>query len=132
MYMKIAVSLFLTFQILLSTLTFNVSMHFCLGELDDVGILNEAKVCILQSTFETKPGINAKSCCLNKHVLIDGADHQSTFKTKSVFISQFIGIINKSIDFSFFKEQKTKILTALFKPPNQNQNILVLIQTFLI
>jgi hypothetical protein len=86
--MKFILSIFLMLQIILSSTSLKVSMHYCLGELSDIAIFSVAEVCNFEKYFGTpkKEGFNLKnkSCCGSNQVLINGQNPETTIKQEKV------------------------------------------------
>ncbi len=85
--MKAILSIFLMLQIVFSSMSLNISMHYCLGELADVGILSKAEVCSFEKYFESDNNpddceIKNKSCCGQENHLISGQEHNTTIKSQ--------------------------------------------------
>lgn len=84
--MKAILSIFLMLQIVFSSMSLNISMHYCLGELADIGILGKAEICSFEEFFgnvSDKDGceVKNKSCCGQEDHLISGQEHNTTIKS---------------------------------------------------
>ena len=88
--MKHILSLFLVLQIILSSTSLKVSMHYCLGSLSDIAVFSEADVCNFEKYFGTpvKEGVQLKnkSCFGTEQVLINGQNHQTSLEQKKQLV----------------------------------------------
>jgi len=81
-FFKNTTSLFLAFLMLLSTMSFSISEHYCGGALVDRAIFKEAKKCGMNSdnyrkqktTTTSDSSITKKNCCENVVKQIEGQD----------------------------------------------------------
>ena len=85
--MKAILSIFLMLQIVFSSMSLNISMHYCLGELADVGVFEEAEVCAFEEFLSSEPKVDSceiknKSCCGHERHEITGQDHNTPLKEK--------------------------------------------------
>lgn len=142
--MKAFTSIFLAFQVLLSSMSFNLGMHFCGGDLQSISLFGEATPCDHAVKKESnscpfhsnmKEPNKKKGCCDDKELKIEGQEHETIVSTSSFDLSpdfeidpiQFIGFVQSCSDEMVFF---SKYLN--YKPPLIRQNIPVLIQSFLI
>ena len=91
----------MAFVVLLSTMSFTISMHYCGDILVDTPIFHEAK-----------------GCCNNEQLVIDGQD-ELQFRTDIISFDQqvFIASFLYSYD-TFFKDYDKNISSHLaYKPP---------------
>ncbi|NBG66453.1 HYC_CC_PP family protein [Acidiluteibacter ferrifornacis] len=86
--MKAILSIFLMLEVLFSSMSITVNMHYCLGELADIAFLEEAEVCSFEKYFGTstpKDGLafKNKSCCGSESYVIHGQNHETTLKSET-------------------------------------------------
>lgn len=58
--------------VLLSTMSFTVSMHYCQGELVDTAIFQKAHTCGIEMGYEST--MKKNGCCDDKEIHIEGQD----------------------------------------------------------
>lgn len=65
-------AILMTFVVLLSTMSFTISMHYCQGELVDTAVFQKAHAC----SMEVNSGSTMKmeGCCNDQEIKIDGQD----------------------------------------------------------
>ena len=85
----------MAFVVLLSTMSFTVSMHYCGDTLVETAMFQEAKGCgmELQKPSSTDCSFTKKSCCNDIQLTIDGQDEVLTHKIsfeQQVFIASFL------------------------------------------
>lgn len=114
----------MSFVVLLSTMSFTISMHYCGDTLVETAIFHEAKGCgmeIEKPSSESCAFIN-KGCCNNEQVSIDGQDElqlqldtisleQQIFSTYFVHtsINLFKGLIKSISSYEDYKPPLVKI-----------------------
>lgn len=86
--MKAVLSIFLMLQIVFSSMSVTINMHYCLGELSDIAIFDDAEVCSFEKYFgtitpEDGVAITNKSCCGSEHYVINGQNHNTTLKSET-------------------------------------------------
>lgn len=123
--------------VLLSTMSFTVSSHFCGDELVDVSYFGKAKTCGMEQSKKAKPdgcSISKKNCCKDLVQVIEGQNDlkNSSFDTLSFdqqlflttfyysYINLFEGLHNKVIPFKDYS------------PPLLVKDIHILDEVFLI
>lgn len=144
--MKSIFSIFLAFQVLLGSLNISGGLHFCGGELKSIGLFGKAESCsdknpdepdeMILCSFHRSIGqtLETKSCCEDRLYSIQALSDIKLDVTKTVvniqkIIFDFVSFDNKSFLFDF-----TKNVVSFFhyKPPLVQQNLLVLLDRFLI
>jgi hypothetical protein len=114
--MKAILSIFLMLQIVFSSMSITINMHYCLGELSDIAIFDDAEVCSFAKYFGTvtpKDGVafKNKSCCGSEHHIINGQSHNTTLKSDLKNISI---ILAQEIVFTHIA--KTQVNNSLVTP----------------
>ena len=110
----------MAFVVLLSTMSFTVSMHYCGDILVDTAIFHEAKGCGMEMQKPLSKGcaVIKKGCCNNEQLVIDGQD-ELQFRTDIISFDQqvFIASFLYSYD-TFFKDYDKNLSSHLaYKPP---------------
>ncbi|WP_417602584.1 HYC_CC_PP family protein [Owenweeksia hongkongensis] len=141
--MKEIVSIFLAFQVLLSSMSFNIGMHFCGDKLQSFSLFDKATPCEHAVNKEASScpfhanmsPSKKKGCCDDKEVKIDGQEHETTLSSSVLdfspdfkFIAAFV--ISYSQLYSVDAGLSSKFHN--YKPPLIRVDIPVFIQTFLI
>ena len=123
--------------VLMTTMSFTVSMHYCGKLLVDYSVFNSAKTCGMDKTpasinCEMTSSIK-KSCCTNKQLVVEGQDDLKISLDNLDFEQLvFISIFSHSY-ISLFEEQVSSAITLKgYPPPIPKRNAQVLHQTFLI
>ena len=104
----------MAFVVLLSTLSFTISKHYCGDTLVDTSLFSKAKSCgmEMQNSSNKDCSIIKKNCCSEEQQLIEGQDNLKLDFTKfdlqqKIFVSTFVytyinlfeGITKESIHF---------------------------------
>lgn len=130
----------MAFMVLFSTLSFNVSKHYCAGEIASVSYFLQADGCateIVEPTCdpekETQVHIEKKSCCDTENDFVDGSDFLKD-ETKAVattlhFCSIKLPFDNLVSSVEYISKEET---FKLYHPPLVLKDITVLYETFLI
>lgn len=107
-------SIAMAFVVLLSTLSFTISKHYCGDTLVDTSLFSKAKSCgmEMQNSSNKDCSIIKKNCCSEEQQLIEGQDNLKLDFTKfdlqqKIFVSTFVytyinlfeGITKESIHF---------------------------------
>jgi len=125
--------------VLFSTLSFNVSKHYCAGEIASVSYFLHAEGCGMEEEkyscdqdFETQH-VDKKSCCDTEIDFVDGSD----------FFQKQTNITSANTDFQFFnfpledltfneENLKERIQLKLYSPPLLVIDKVVLYEIYLI
>lgn len=141
--MKSVLSIFLAFHVLLSSLSFNIGMHFCGEKLQSFSLFQKATPCehAQDSTekqacpFHAKKQDKKKGCCEDEQVVIEGQEHPTTVSSYSADLSSAFGF-TLPLPFllveNWMSEARSPRKFLNYKPPLIRIDIPVLIQTFLI
>lgn len=142
--MRKTLSILLAFQVLLSSMSFNLGMHFCGDRLQSFSLFDKATPCEHASSSESSscpfhPGMNTvkkkKGCCDDKEVKIEGQDHETIVSTTTIdLIPDYKFLAAYAL---VFVQRFTEIEVVSpefynYKPPLIRLNIPVFLQTFLI
>ncbi len=140
-------SIFLAFQVLLSSMSFSIGTHFCGGELKSFALFGEATLCEHARPHEhsAQPSCHSakpvdgegdeKGCCEVEQIEIEGEeydflisslvlDFDSSWELSPLSFSEAPVLFNRDISFSYYFPR--------YKPPPLQRNALVLFQSFLI
>tara|TARA_R110000850_G_scaffold257018_2_gene383041 strand:- start:932 stop:1360 length:429 start_codon:yes stop_codon:yes gene_type:complete len=91
--MKKALSILLALQVLLSSLSFHIGMHFCGEELQSFSLFDKAMPCQQASAakennntcpFHAQKNPEEKGCCSDKEIVVHGQEHQSVLSSFSI------------------------------------------------
>lgn len=139
-------SIFLAFQVLLSSLSFNIGMHFCGDSLKSFSLFDKAKPCEHSAMADGHKGMkdcpfhsqekksDKDDCCNDKEVKVEGQDIDTTISSFSFDLSphfEFIAAYALSLR-NLFQEETYSSKYLSYKPPLIQVDIPLLIQTFLI
>jgi len=111
---KILASIWLVLYLTLTS-GLNIALHFCMGSVADISILNEAKSCCEKNDHGQAENcsIEKPSCCEDVSVKINSAESQLktsfeySFEIIASSINSFAGIFSKEI--FFFEETSNYI-----------------------
>ncbi|APQ16217.1 HYC_CC_PP family protein [Maribacter hydrothermalis] len=128
-------SFFMAVVVLLTTMSFNVDMHYCGDLLVDFSIVEQVKSCGMENVKAdcNNLDITQKSCCTDTQLIVEGAEElkvsfeqlsfdQQVFFTSFTYsyLNLFNGIDSNTISFEDYA------------PPFVKQDVQVLHQIFLI
>ena len=92
-----AMSLAMAFVVLLSTMSFTLSMHYCGDTLVETDMLHKAEGCGMEMDNPSTEGcsITKKNCCNDEQLVVDGQDELQLQVDKisfeqQVFIASFV------------------------------------------
>jgi len=132
--MKAILSIFLMLQIVFSSMSITINMHYCLGELSDIAIFDDAEVCSFEKYFGTvtpKDGValKNKSCCGSEHYVINGQNHNTTLKSET---TQALSIGERKIaENNFIPNNNGRLSTFyLLNPPLVEPPLFLRVQSF--
>lgn len=126
-------SLLMAMMILMSSLGYNLDIHYCGGEFFDFSLLGNVKTCQSADEDDYKEKIVNRSCCDFEQIKIETSS--SFEKSSSDFTSQFtLSFVPTIRYYSFYKGiRKETNKWVLDPPPEINSNPIYLeIQSFLI
>ncbi|HIP37536.1 MAG TPA: hypothetical protein EYG85_11860 [Crocinitomix sp.] len=145
--------LFLSFLMLFSTIGFSMDIHYCGGEIDNIGFYEKADVCKMmkQDTGKNVPAchqknakkchndnsqnrVSQKSCCDNQTFVLSSLDESQSVNgyelsnTNLTFITIFV-----LASYNLFKAETTSSLDFVrYSTPLLKQEVTILHQVFLI
>lgn len=126
--------------VLFSTLSFNVSKHYCAGEIASVSYFVQADGCAVEEVepvcdpkSETQAHIEKKSCCDTEIDFVDGSDF---FHNKTKIIAESLSFYLpaspfENLLFSVVETKQNKDVT-FYQPPLLSKDVVVLYETYLI
>tara|TARA_R110000850_G_scaffold98932_1_gene205147 strand:- start:438 stop:860 length:423 start_codon:yes stop_codon:yes gene_type:complete len=140
--MKEIVSIFLAFQVLLSSMSFNIGMHFCGDKLQSFSLFDKATPCqhafanseAHACPFHAKKQNSKKGCCGDKEVVIKGQEHLSILSSYTVNLAPtaLLPLAIFTFTENIWNAQTGSLKSHNYKPPLKRVDIAVAIQTFLI
>lgn len=127
-------SLVLAAVVLLSTLSFSVSKHYCLNRLIEISFINDVDGCMSDNLAdENCDSFSAASCCDDVHIVVEGLDN---FHFEKYFQLDFD--IDYYFDTTFYTPEiliftsQSEILYYSYKPPPLCKPIYQFNETYLI
>ena len=130
---KKSFSILLAGLILLSSLNFSLSAHYCGTKLIDVALIGDAETCSMAKESAMSP--QKKSCCENRVILIEGEDYLASKNLNKQEVKKFDVLINLilfPIDL-FVQKKPLAIENFLYSPPLCTERRLsILFQSFLL
>lgn len=131
--LKSIFSSLLALVVLLSSLSFTIDKHICMGQVHSLAILKDASSCGMD--MMAKKDMSAmEGCCQNEKTVIKGNDYQvKTLKPIAVeYQSEWVATLSHVIETLDFESSVTYPAHLTYKPPLIEREIPVLIQSFLI
>ena len=130
--MKKSFPLVLSFIILISSLNFNLSAHYCGQLLVDIALFGEAEVCSMAKDKVCEA--DEMPCCSDRDIIIEGEDYlfSKVFSKNEVIKTE--GLI-ATLNFPILYLTEAKLPTGFhnhYKPPLIEREIPILIQSFLL
>ena len=128
-------SFFMAVVVLLTTMSFNVDMHYCGDLLVDFSIVEQVKSCGMENvkTDCNNLDITQKSCCRDTQLIVEGAeDMKVSFEQLSFDQQLFIISFTYSYLNLFNGIDANTISFEDYAPPFVKQDVQVLYQIFLI
>jgi hypothetical protein len=129
-------ALLMAFFMLVSTVSWTVEKHFCLGSLVDIAFFHEAETCgmdmglVEESIFAKN---NSNTCCIDETILVEGQDNLSiSFDDLSVGHQHFLVALTSYYINLFQPTGQHFVPHADYPPPILVKDIHILDQVFLI
>ena len=117
--------------VLLSTMSFTVSMHYCQGELVDTAIFQKAHTCGMEMGDEST--MKKNGCCDDKEIHIEGQDELKLTVADMNFDQQVFVIAFVHSYIEFFQATEDRKNTFFdYPPPFIVRQIFKLDETYLI
>ncbi|MFY0630027.1 MAG: hypothetical protein JXR05_06570 [Flavobacteriaceae bacterium] len=134
-FSKIA-SILMAFVVLLSTMSFTISMHYCQGELVDTAIFQKAHSCGMEQNNKmasSESDMMMEGCCNDTEIAIEGQDDLKLpvidiTLDQQVFITAFIHTYSNL----FISYEENDDLYFDYPPPFTVRQIFKLDETYLI
>ncbi|NHE57143.1 HYC_CC_PP family protein [Cyclobacterium plantarum] len=133
-FKKIA-TLFLSLIVLLSSMSFTLNRHLCMGEIEKVSLFKEVEACKMhaKSCHDDTNESSKEDCCENEQLVVQGQDEltkASIFKQPQPEMSAVLYLLVAYFTVNTF--QPDVVPHQHYAPPLIRQDIPVLIQSFLI
>ena len=133
-FSKIA-SILMAFVVLLSTMSFTVSMHYCQGELVDTAVFQKAHSCGMEQSSQmiSDESNMMEGCCNDTEITIEGQDDLKLpvidiTLDQQVFITAFVHTYSNL----FLTYEENDTLYFDYPPPFTVRQIFKLDETYLI
>lgn len=125
-------ALLLAFLVLMSSTSFMVGMHFCMGEVKSLSLFSAAEECVKQEKPLQSCHKHSENCCQDKVVKHDGDDFKNTLEkldagspvTLELLQSAFI--IAENIP----SVPSTVCAVNVYEPPSSHNDITISLQVF--
>lgn len=134
--LKNIASLFLSLLVVLSSMSFTVNMHLCMGELESVRLLSQAPACDMhrKSCHASLPDKSSKDdCCEDEQRILQGQDELSKAAAFQETQPELVAVFSLLVSY-FTASTELPLMEAIevYIPPLFPRDIPVLIQSFLI
>ncbi|MBC9794977.1 HYC_CC_PP family protein [Sinomicrobium weinanense] len=132
---KIA-AVFMTFVVLLSTMSFTINMHCCGDSIRDISLLDKAEACSMdmQKSLTTPDcTISSEDCCSDKCIVIEGQGQLKPTSSTTVIEQQaFVAAFIYTYLNLFEGLEKGFVPFRDYEPPLLTSDVQVLYETYLI
>lgn len=131
--LKSIFSVLLALIVLVSTTSFTIDKHLCMGRVQSVAILHDAAPCPMEMMAQA--GMNTMDgCCQDTQTVIEGNDLQvKTLKPVAIeYQSLWVATLEHVIETFDLQSAQTYPAFLSYKPPLIEREIPVLVQSFLI
>jgi hypothetical protein len=121
--------------VLFSTSSFTVDIHYCGGNLIDIGIFEQAETCNVkfQKSKMDNCEDSSESCCHNDKLFKTGNDNLEKLSSDINFIDSINFIETHFPSFVLYQDFKENIRSIInYRPPLLTKDILILDETYLI
>ncbi len=134
--LKNIASLFLSLLVVLSSMSFTVNLHLCMGELESVRIMTDAPACDMhrKSCHGPEPDKSSKEdCCEDEQRILHGQDELSKAPAFQKAQPELVAVLSLLVSYLTADTELPLIdAIAVYTPPLLPRDIPVLIQSFLI
>ena len=126
-------SVVLVLLLLVSTTSWSVGKHYCMGHLMDIALFSKPDSCGMATASDAMHMESEKSCCNDEIVVFDGLDNlQLSFDDITLESQLLLATFSYSYHDIFALEEKNEIPRDIYPPPLLVKNIQLLDQVFLI
>ncbi len=130
--MKKTFAVLLSLIVLLSSLNFSLSAHYCGQTIVDVALFGEAEACPMAA--EMNCDSDEKPCCANRNIIIEGEDYLSSKSFEKQEVEK-VEILLAQLEYPIellLEEKQTNAFVKYYTPPLIEQDITLVIQSFLL
>lgn len=126
-----AISPFLALLVLLSTVSWTVDKHLCMGRVMDVAVFHKAESCGMEMAMEVI-GETENHCCDDESFTVQGQDDlklgfQDVELDQHIFLTSFY-----SSYLNFFQEEEQQVPDQIYPPPLLVYDYTTLFELYLI
>lgn len=129
--------------VLLSSTSFTLGMHFCMGQLENIAFFSGAEPCEMVTqkspcaTDKHDPDcehqqVTKKGCCEDQAVVMEGHEDLTQVSKVAVPDFQMIAVLFAVVSFLFSATAVDHYTFNDYSPPLIERDIIVLVQSFLI
>lgn len=132
-------AIILSLLVILSSMSFTLNVHMCMGEIDSIALLQESKSC--EMSTQQAPCANhdlhnsqptKKDCCEDHSFFVEGQDELAKTASFGMPDLHFVAVLYAVAAYLF---AQPSIVTTFYKdysPPLIERDIPVLVQSFLL
>lgn len=126
--------LLLAFLVLMSSTSFMVGMHFCMGEVKSLSLFSKAKECVKYETSTPSCHKHSADCCQDKVVKHDGDDFKNTLQQHEAGSPAVLELLQSAFVIAEVipTASASNSLTNVYEPPGPQSDITVSLHVFLI
>jgi hypothetical protein len=124
----------LALLVLVSSTSFMVGLHFCMGEVKSVSLFSKADQC-RKATAVKVPSCHKKNdCCQDQTVVHDGEDFKSTSEQIecSALVSEYVPVTPILISEVIPSSESSRLERTVYDPPAPITDLTVSLSVFLI
>lgn len=131
-----AFSVSIALLLLVSTTSWMVEKHYCMGHLMDTAFFSNAKTCEMDMEMDKETAVGfepAKSCCSNELIVVDGQDNLK-LSLNDIELNQYLFLVSFTFSYmNLFEGLPPQVIPYKnYTPPLIVKDIPVLHDTFLI
>lgn len=130
--MKKTFAVLLSLIVLLSSLNFSLSAHYCGQTIVDVALFGKAEACPMAA--EMNCDSEEAPCCADRNIIIEGEEYLSSKSFEKQTIEK-VELLLAQLDFPIellLEEKQTRYFSRTYTPPLIEQDITLAVQSFLL
>lgn len=132
--LRTILTLSIALLVLISSSSFTINMHFCMGKVHSLAVIEKAAPCPMELKVPSCHKVKKASCCDDEQLTFEGKDFkaQESFSLE-VASHNWVADLPVIFEINRYDASTNALITShLYKPPLLHQDIPVLIQSFLI
>lgn len=126
------IAFLLSLLVLISSINYSLSAHYCGSQLIDLALFGKAESCSM--ALESNCELDVMPCCADSSLLIDGEDYLFSKNIKTLVVKK-IDVLVAKLSFPIkliFSSNRPLIQLEIYSPPLIDYEIPILNQSFLL